>query len=52
MTLKSSVRADVRLDALDIVSSENDYSTNTMRVTNVKFDFNGAFRGTSEGRVI
>lgn len=52
MTLKSSVRADVRLDALDIVSSENDYNTNTMRTTNVTFDFNGAFHGTTEGRVI
>lgn len=52
MTLKSSGRADVRLDALDIVSNENDYGTNNMRMTNVKFEFNGAFRGTSEGRVI
>ena len=52
MTLKSSVRADVRLDALDIVSNENDYSTNRVRMTNVRFDFNGAFRGSSEGRVI
>ena len=52
MTLKSTVRADVSLDALDIVTNENDYSTNTMRMTNVKFEFNGAFRGTGEGRVI
>ena len=52
MTLKASGRADVRLDALDIVSNENDYGTNTVRMTNVKFDFNGAFRGTGEGRVI
>ena len=52
MTLKSSGRADVRLDALDIVSNENEYSTNKVRMTNVEFDFNGAFRGTGEGRVI
>lgn len=52
MTLKSVGRADVRLDALDIVSNENDYTTNNMRMTNVKFEFNGAFRGTGEGRVI
>ena len=52
MTLKLSGRADVRLDALDIVSNENAYSTNTVRMTNVKFDFNGAFRGSGEGRVI
>ena len=52
MTLKSSVRGDVRLDALDMISSENDYNTNTVRTTNVTFNFNGAFRCTSEGRAI
>lgn len=52
ITLKSVGRADVRLDALDIVSNENDYATNNVRMTNVDFTFNGAFRGTGEGRVI
>lgn len=52
ITLRSSVRADVRLDALDIVTNENDYGTNNVRMTNVDFTFNGAFRGTGEGRVI
>ena len=52
MTIKSSWRADVRLDALDIISNPNDYSTNMVRVTNVEFDFKGAFHGTCEGRVI
>ena len=52
MTLKSTVRADVRLDALDIVTHENDYGTNKVCTTDVEFVFNGAFRGTSEGRVI
>lgn len=52
MTLKSSVRADVRVDALDIISNANDYSVSRVRLTNVKFEFNGAFRGTTEGRVI
>lgn len=52
ITLKSVSRADVRLDALDIVSNENDYATNNVRMTNVDFTFNGAFRGTGEGRVI
>ncbi len=52
MTLKSAVRADVRLDALDIVTSENDYNTSQVRMSNVDFTFNGAFRGTGEGRVI
>ena len=52
ITLKSAVRADVRLDALDIVSNENDYNTNNVRMTDVEFTFNGAFRGTGEGGVI
>ena len=52
MTLKSTVRADVRLDALDIVTNENDYGNNNVRMTNVEFNFNGAFRGSGEGRVI
>lgn len=52
MTLKSTGRADVRLDALDIVSNENDYNTKKVRMTNVSFEFNGAFRGSGEGRVI
>ena len=52
MTLKSTVRADVRLDALDVITNENDYGANQVRMTNVEFTFNGAFRGTGEGRVI
>ena len=52
MTLDSSWRADVRLDALDIVTNKNDYNTNRVRITDVEFKFNGAFRGTSEGKVI
>lgn len=52
MTMKATGRADVRLDALDIVTNENDYGTSRVRMTNVKFDFNGAFRGTGEGRTI
>lgn len=52
MTLDSSWRADVRLDALDIVTNENGYNTNNVRMTEVEFKFNGAFRGTGEGKVI
>ena len=52
MTLDSTWRADVRLDALDIVSIENAYSTNKVRMTDVEFKYNGAFRGTGEGRVM
>lgn len=52
MTLDSSWRADVRLDALDIVTNENRYNTNNVRMTEVEFRYNGAFRGTGEGKVI
>ena len=52
ITIKSENRADVRLDALDIISNENDYATNDVRMTNVEFSFNGAFRCKNEGRVI
>ena len=52
MTLGSSWRSDVRLDALDIVTNKNDYNTNNVRMTDVEFKFNGAFNGTGEGKVI
>ena len=52
MTLDSSWRADVRLDALDIVINENDYDTNRVRMTEIEFQYNGAFRGTGKGKVI
>jgi hypothetical protein len=52
MTLDSTWRADVRLDALDIVRNENNYNTNNVRMTDVEYSFNGAFRGTGEGKVI
>ena len=52
MTLDSSWRADVRLDALDIVTNENTYNTNRVRMTDIEFTYNGAFRGTGEGKVI
>ena len=52
MTIDSSWRADVRLDALDIVTNKNDYNTRNVRMTDVEFRFNGAFRGTGKGKVI
>ena len=52
MTLDSSWRADVRLDALDIVKNVNDYKTNRVRMTEVDFKFNGAFRASGKGKVI
>lgn len=51
-TLSSSWRADPRLDALDMVDNENDYGSNKVVMTNVKYTYNGAFRGSGEGRVI
>jgi hypothetical protein len=52
MTLKSSWRADPRLDVLDSVANQNDYSTNLVRMTEVQYTFGGAFRGYGEGRVV
>ena len=52
MTLDSSWRADVRLDPLDIITNENEYGSNRVRMTEVEFKYNGAFRGTSKGKVI
>ena len=52
MTLDSSWRADVSLDALDIVLNKNGYGTQRVRMTDVEFKYNGAFRGTGKGKVI
>lgn len=52
MTLDSSWRVDVRLDALDIVTNENSYTTNRVRMTEIDFKYNGAFKGTGKGKVI
>jgi hypothetical protein len=52
IALDSSWRADVRLDALDIVTNANNYTANKVRMTDVTFTYNGAFRGTGKGKVI
>lgn len=52
MTLDSSWRPDVRLDALDIVTNKNDYNSNQVCMTEVNYKFNGAFRATGKGKVI
>ena len=52
MKLDSNWRVDVRLDALDIVTNKNDYVNNRVRMTDVEFKYNGAFRGNGEGKVI
>lgn len=51
-TLDYSWRADVRLDAIDIVTNTNAYGTNRVRMTDVEYRYNGAFRGTGKGKVI
>lgn len=51
-SLDSSWRVDVRLDALDIVTNENAYTSNKVRMTDVEFKYNGAFTGTGKGKVI
>jgi hypothetical protein len=52
MILSSEWRADPRLDALDVVENENDYNKNKVIMTNVKYSYNGSFKGSDEGRVI
>ena len=45
-------RADPRLDATDIITAENKFGIESVRMTSVKYSFTGAFRGTGEGRVV
>lgn len=52
MSLAPTWRADVRLDALDVVTHKNQHRDEALLVTDVKFTYNGAFRGTGEGKVI
>ncbi len=47
----SDRRADPRLDAGDIVSVANRYGEEKVRMSDVKYTFRGAFRGSCEGRV-
>lgn len=49
-SVSGSFRADPRLDALDRVTNENQYVTSEVLVTDIKYSFNGAFRGKYEGR--
>jgi len=50
--LSSEWRADPRMDVLDIVLNQNQYNWNPARMTKVKYQYNGAFHGTGEGRVV
>lgn len=51
-TLKSSWRADPRVDVLDKVTNSNEFGSNSVVLTSVDFRYNGAFRGNAEGRVM
>lgn len=51
-TLTGSFRADPRLDPLDLVENENQFAKSTVLVTEVKFTYNGAFRGSYKGRSV
>lgn len=50
--ISTSWRADPRLDALDVIDNENEYGTDKVIITNVEYSYNGAFKGSGEGRVI
>ena len=50
--LTTSWRADPRLDTLDIVKVQTEYDTHNTIITNVSYTYNGAFRGSSEGKVM
>jgi len=49
-TLDGEFRIDPRLDPLDRITNENQFSESTVLVTEVQIDFNGAFRGAYKGR--
>ena len=53
-TLSGDFRPDTRLSAGDIITADNQFSEggNKIVVTSIKYDFDGGFKGTVEGRVI
>lgn len=52
ITLEMDWRADVRLDATDIVRIENGYNDVNAVITEVSFSYKGGFKATGKGRVI
>lgn len=44
-------RSDPRLDPLDVISSENKFSTDVVKITSVKYTYTGCFKATGEGRI-
>lgn len=52
-SIKGEFRADPRLDLYDIVQIEDRYSRLlTVVITNIKYTFNGSFKGSYTGRII
>ncbi len=52
-TVSGEFRADPRLDLFDVVTVEDKYGQYlNVAITDIKYTFNGAFRGTYSGRVI
>ena len=50
--ISSEWRVDPRLDVMDIITVKNNYGSSLVRTTSVSFAYNGAFRGTGEGRIL
>lgn len=48
--LSGDFRADPRLDALDRVTTINQFAESTVLITDIEYTYNGAFRGSYEGR--
>ena len=52
-TIRGEFRADPRLDLYDIVQAEDRYGRKlTVAITNIKYTFGGAFRGSFTGRIL
>lgn len=51
-TLEMDWRADVRADALDLVSVENASGNASTLLTDISYKFNGSFKGSGTGRVM
>lgn len=48
--LSGDYRADPRLEPLDLVTNENQFARSLVLVTEVKYTYNGAFRGSYQGK--
>lgn len=50
--ISGEFRADPRLQPLDTITNLNKYAMNQVYITDVKWTYNGAFRGTYSGKVL